>query len=75
MLHRLRRAVVRPDSELRRGEVEVDETYLALTDPTRSTIKFFLVNTELLVSGRHWQPFVVRLARICLKWPHFALMS
>ena len=67
MLHRLRRAVVRPDSELRRREVEVDETYLALTDPTRSTIKFFLVNTELLVSGRHRQPFVVRLARICLK--------
>ena len=67
MLHRLRRAVVRPDSELRRREVEVDEPYLALTDPTRSTIEFFLVNTELLVSGRRWQPFVVRLARICLK--------
>ena len=32
MLHRLRRAMVRPDRELLQGEVEVDETYLALTD-------------------------------------------
>jgi hypothetical protein len=32
MLHRLRRALVRPDRELLHGEVEVDETYLALTD-------------------------------------------
>lgn len=32
MLHRLRRAMVRPDRELLHGEVEVDETYLALTD-------------------------------------------
>ena len=32
MLHRLRRAMVRPDRELLDGVVEVDETYLALTD-------------------------------------------
>lgn len=32
MLHRLRRAMVRPARELLTGEVEVDETYLALTD-------------------------------------------
>lgn len=32
MLHRLRRAMVRPGRELLDGEVEVDETYLALTD-------------------------------------------
>lgn len=32
MLHRLRRAMIRPDRELLHGEVEVDETYLALTD-------------------------------------------
>lgn len=32
MLHRLRRAMVRPDRDLLHGEVEIDETYLALTD-------------------------------------------
>lgn len=32
MLHRLRRAMVRPDRELLDGEVEVDETHLSLTD-------------------------------------------
>lgn len=32
MLHRLRRAMVVPDRELLHGKVEVDETYLALTD-------------------------------------------
>lgn len=32
ILHRLRRAMVRPDRDLLCGEVEVDETYLALTD-------------------------------------------
>ena len=32
MLHRLRRAMVRPDQDLLHGEVEVDETYLSLTD-------------------------------------------
>ncbi len=32
MLHRLRRAMVRPDRDLLHGEVEVDETYLSLTD-------------------------------------------
>lgn len=32
MLHRLRRAMVRPDRELLAGEVEVDESYLSLTD-------------------------------------------
>ena len=32
MLHRLRRAMVRPGRELLRGTVEVDETYLAITD-------------------------------------------
>ncbi len=32
MLHRLRRAMVRPTRELLTGEVEVDETHLALTD-------------------------------------------
>lgn len=31
MLHRLRRAMVRPGRELLHGEVEIDETYLALT--------------------------------------------
>ena len=31
MLHRLRRAMVRPERELLHGEVEIDETYLALT--------------------------------------------
>lgn len=32
MLHRFRRAMVRPDRERLMGEVEVDETYLAITD-------------------------------------------
>lgn len=32
MLHRLRRAMVRPDRELLQGVVEVDETYLAISD-------------------------------------------
>jgi transposase-like protein len=32
MLHRLRRAMVRPDRERLKGRVEVDETYLALSD-------------------------------------------
>ena len=32
MLHRLRRAMVRPERELLQGRVEVDETYLSLTD-------------------------------------------
>jgi transposase-like protein len=32
MLHRLRRAMVRPSRELLTGEVEVDEAYLALTE-------------------------------------------
>lgn len=32
MLHRLRRAMVRPGRELLKGEVEVDETYVAITD-------------------------------------------
>ena len=32
MLHRLRRAMVRPTRDLLTGEVEVDESYLALTD-------------------------------------------
>ncbi|WP_137894719.1 IS1595 family transposase [Ramlibacter sp. 2FC] len=32
MLHRFRRAMVRPDRELLKGEVEVDETYLAISD-------------------------------------------
>ena len=32
MLHRLRHAMVRPDRERLKGQVEVDETYLALSD-------------------------------------------
>lgn len=32
MLHRLRRAMVRPDRELLHGVVEIDETFLALSD-------------------------------------------
>lgn len=32
MLHRLRRAMVRPSRQLLSGEVEIDESYLALTD-------------------------------------------
>lgn len=32
MLHRLRRAMVRPGRDLLRGEVEVDESYLSITD-------------------------------------------
>ncbi len=32
MLHRYRRAMVRPGRELLHGDVEVDETYLAITD-------------------------------------------
>ncbi|MBL8416413.1 MAG: IS1595 family transposase, partial [Propionivibrio sp.] len=32
MLHRLRRSMVRPDREQLKGLVEVDETYLAITD-------------------------------------------
>jgi transposase-like protein len=32
MLHRFRRAMVRPDRDRLKGQVEVDETYLALTD-------------------------------------------
>lgn len=32
ILHRLRRAMVRPDREQLRGDVEVDETYVSITD-------------------------------------------
>jgi len=32
MLHRFRRAMVRPDRDRLKGQVEVDETYLAITD-------------------------------------------
>ena len=32
MLHRFRRAMVRPERERLKGQVEVDETYLAITD-------------------------------------------
>jgi transposase-like protein len=32
MLHRLRRAMIQPDRERLKGVVEVDETYLAITD-------------------------------------------
>jgi transposase-like protein len=32
MLHRFRRAMVRPEREMLKGEVEVDETYLAISD-------------------------------------------
>jgi len=42
MLHRLRRAMVRPDRELLHGEVEIDETYLALTGK----------ETPILATGR-----------------------
>ena len=38
MLHRLRRAMGRPDRDLLYGEVEVDETYLALTDRITPTV-------------------------------------
>jgi transposase-like protein len=36
MLHRFRRAMVRPDRERLKGQVEVDESYLALTDRQES---------------------------------------
>lgn len=36
MLHRLRRAMVRPGRDLLTGDVEIDESYLALTDPTNT---------------------------------------
>jgi hypothetical protein len=32
MLHRFRRAMVRPDRDRLKGQVEVDETYLAITN-------------------------------------------
>ena len=35
MLHRFRRAMVRPDRERLKGRVEVDETYLAISDRQR----------------------------------------
>jgi transposase-like protein len=35
MLHRFRRAMVRPGRERLRGTVEADETYLAITDPNK----------------------------------------
>ena len=35
MLHRFRRAMVRPDRERLKGLVEVDETYVAITDRQR----------------------------------------
>jgi len=37
MLHRFRRAMVRPQRELLRGEVEVDETYLAISDRAKAS--------------------------------------
>lgn len=42
MLHRLRRAMVRPDRELLHGDVEIDETYLAITGK----------ETPILATGR-----------------------
>lgn len=52
MLHRLRRAMVRPTRELLTGEVEVDETYVALTDreKTLSTKGLKSNTTKLLVA-------------------------
>jgi transposase-like protein len=35
MLHRLRRAMVRPDRERLRGKVQVDETYVGMRDPSK----------------------------------------
>jgi transposase-like protein len=35
MLHRLRRAMVRPDRERLNGKVEVDETYVGIRDPNK----------------------------------------
>src|ERR1019366_7798786 len=37
MLHRFRRAMVRPGRERLKGQVEVDETYLAISDRHEST--------------------------------------
>src|ERR1039457_4777464 len=37
MLHRFRRAMVRPGRERLKGQVEVDETYLAIGDRQEST--------------------------------------
>lgn len=39
MLHRLRRAMVRPDRERLGGTVEVDETYLGIIDPVKQRKK------------------------------------
>jgi transposase-like protein len=52
MLHRLRRAMVRPNRELLNGEVEVDETYIALTDREKplSTKGLKSNTTKLLVA-------------------------
>ena len=36
MLHRFRRAMVRPDRDRLKGVVEIDETYLAITAPGRA---------------------------------------
>lgn len=38
MLHRLRRAMVRPDRELLNGQVEVDESYLDINDREESSL-------------------------------------
>lgn len=38
MLHRLRRAMVRPDRELLHGQVEVDESYLDISDREESSL-------------------------------------
>jgi transposase-like protein len=57
MLHRLRRAMVRPDREALSGHVEVDETYIGLTDrdplpaaerKSRSTKALLAVAVEII---------------------------
>ena len=54
MLHRLRRAMVRPDRERLHGTVEVDETYLAITDREEPLTALGRKNNTAKVGAAHW---------------------
>ena len=50
MLHRLRRAMVRRERDLLRGEVEVDETYLAISDRDKPRARSKSHTNKILVA-------------------------
>lgn len=66
MLHRLRRAMVRPERQLLHGRIEIDETYLALTDRINplSAVGRKSATAKVLVVIAVEMPAAQRLGRI-----------